>query len=193
VPLPGGGAVPLGEVAKIELTRGATSIRTENGQLAVYVFVDMAGRDLGGYIADAQKAVASEVKLPPGTYVAWSGQFEYLERAEARLRIVVPVTLLVIFLLLYLNFRALTETLIVMLSLPFALVGGIWLMWWFGFNLSVAVAVGFIALAGVAAETGVVMLIYLDHALAEMKAKRKAESSVFTRQDLHDAIMVGAV
>jgi copper/silver efflux system protein len=193
VPLPGGSAVPLGEVAKIELTRGATSIRTENGQLAVYVFVDIAGRDLGGYIADAQKAVASEVKLPPGTYIGWSGQFEYLERAEARLRIVVPVTLLVIFLLLYLNFRALAETLIVMLSLPFALVGGIWLMWWLGFNLSVAVAVGFIALAGVAAETGVVMLLYLDQALVELKAERAAESRPFTRADLHEAIMLGAV
>jgi len=113
VPLPGGGTVPLGEVAKVELTRGATSIRTENGQLAVYVFVDIAGRDLGGYVAEAQRAVATAMKLPPGTYVSWSGQFEYLERAEARLKVVVPVTLLIVFLLLYLNFRALTETLIV--------------------------------------------------------------------------------
>ncbi|MFH1557293.1 MAG: CusA/CzcA family heavy metal efflux RND transporter, partial [Pseudomonadota bacterium] len=193
VPLPGGGTVPLGEVAKVELTRGATSIRTENGQLAVYVFVDIAGRDLGGYVAQAQAAVANEVKLPPGTYVAWSGQFEYLQRAEARLKIVVPVTLLVIFLLLYLNFRALTETLIVMLSLPFALVGGIWLMWWLGFNMSVAVAVGFIALAGVAAETGVIMLIYLEQAMAELKAERVAQGRPFTRADLYQAIMLGAV
>ncbi|MDR6306313.1 Cu(I)/Ag(I) efflux system membrane protein CusA/SilA [Nitrobacter vulgaris] len=193
VPLPGGGTVPLGEVAKVELTRGATSIRTENGQLAVYVFVDIAGRDLGGYVAAAQKAVATEVKLPPGTYVSWSGQFEYLQRAEARLKIVVPVTLLVIFLLLYLNFRALTETLIVMLSLPFALVGGIWLMWWLGFNMSVAVAVGFIALAGVAAETGVIMLIYLEQAMAELKVEREAEGRPFTRTDLYEAIMLGAV
>ena len=109
--------------------------------------------------------------VPAGTYLMWSGQFEYLERAEARLKIVVPVTLMIIFLLLYLNFRRLTETLIVMLSLPFALVGGLWLMWWLGFNLSVAVAVGFIALAGVAAETGVVMLIYLDHALEEVSER----------------------
>ncbi|MCB1392859.1 CusA/CzcA family heavy metal efflux RND transporter [Nitrobacter sp.] len=193
VPLPGGGTVPLGEVAKVELTRGATSIRTENGQLAVYVFVDIAGRDLGGYVAAAQQAVATEVKLPPGTYVSWSGQFEYLQRAEARLKIVVPVTLLVIFLLLYLNFRALTETLIVMLSLPFALVGGIWLMWWLGFNMSVAVAVGFIALAGVAAETGVIMLIYLEQAMAELKVEREAEGRPFTRTDLYEAIMLGAV
>ncbi|HEY9215889.1 MAG TPA: CusA/CzcA family heavy metal efflux RND transporter [Ancylobacter sp.] len=193
VPLPGGGTVPLGEVAKVELTRGATSIRTENGQLAVYVFVDIAGRDLGGYVAEAQRVVANEVKLPPGSYVSWSGQFEYLQRAEARLKIVVPVTLLVIFLLLYLNFRALTETLIVMLSLPFALVGGIWLMWWLGFNMSVAVAVGFIALAGVAAETGVIMLIYLEQAMAELKAERVAQGRPFTRADLYQAIMLGAV
>jgi Cu(I)/Ag(I) efflux system membrane protein CusA/SilA len=193
VPLPGGGTVPLGEVAKVQLTRGATSIRTENGQLAVYIFVDISGRDLGGYVAEAQKAVADTIKLPQGYTVAWSGQFEYLQRAEARLKIVVPVTLLIIFLLLYLNFRALTETLIVMLSLPFALVGGIWLMWWLGFNMSVAVAVGFIALAGVAAETGVVMLIYLEQALAEVKAERSAQGRPFTRTGLYEAIMLGAV
>ncbi|OYY07171.1 MAG: CusA/CzcA family heavy metal efflux RND transporter, partial [Rhizobiales bacterium 35-68-8] len=193
VPLPGGGSVPLGEVAKIELTRGATSIRTEDGQLATYIYVDITDRDLGGYVADAQKAVAASVTLPPGTSLGWSGQFEYLQRAEARMKIVVPVTLLIIFLLLYLNFRRLTETLIVMLSLPFALVGGIWLMWWLGFNMSVAVAVGFIALAGVAAETGVIMLIYLDHAMAEVKATCDREGRRFTRADLHEAIMVGAV
>jgi len=193
VPLPDGGAVPLGAVAKIEFTRGATTIRTENGQLATYIFVDMTGRDLGGYVADAQKAVAAAVTLPPGYTLGWSGQFEYLQRAEARMKIVVPVTLLIIFLLLYLNFRALTETLIVMLSLPFALVGGIWLMWWLGFNMSVAVAVGFIALAGVAAETGVVMLIYLEQALAELKQERAKEGRSFTRADLREAIMLGAV
>jgi Cu(I)/Ag(I) efflux system membrane protein CusA/SilA len=193
VPLPGGGTIPLGEVAKIQLTRGATSIRTENGQLATYIYVDIDGRDLGGYVADAQKAVAETVKLPPGTSIGWSGQFEYLERAEARLKIVVPVTLLLIFLLLYLNFRKLTETLIIMLSLPFALVGGIWLMWWFGFNMSVAVAVGFIALAGVAAETGVVMLIYLEQAMMEVKEARRREGRGLTRADLHEAIMLGAV
>jgi Cu(I)/Ag(I) efflux system membrane protein CusA/SilA len=193
VPLPGGGTVPLGEVAKIELTRGATSIRTENGQLAVYIFVDLNGRDLGGYVNEAQRAVAREVNLPPGYTVGWSGQFEYLQRAEARLQLVVPVTLLLIFLLLYLNFRALTETLIVMLSLPFALVGGIWLMWWQGFNMSVAVAVGFIALAGVAAETGVVMLIYLDQAMRELKEERSRQGRPFTHGDLYEAIMRGAV
>ena len=193
VPMANGGTVPLGEVAKVQLTRGATSIRTEDGQLAVYIFVDIVGRDLGGYVAEAREAVAKEVKLPQGTTVQWSGQFEYLQRAEARLKIVVPVTLLIIFLLLYLNFRRLTETLIVMLSLPFALVGGVWLMWWLGFNMSVAVAVGFIALAGVAAETGVIMLIYLDHAMTEIRAERERAGRPFTAADLRQAIMVGAV
>jgi Cu(I)/Ag(I) efflux system membrane protein CusA/SilA len=193
VPMPTGGAVPLGEVARIELARGPTSIRTENGQLATYVYVDIRDRDLGSYVADAQRAVQASIQFPPGYYAVWSGQYEYLERATARLRIVVPVTLLIIFLLLYLNFRSVTETMIVMLSLPFALVGGLWLMWWLGFNLSVAVAVGFIALAGVAAETGVVMLIYLNHALAQVRAQREIESRPLTRRDLYDAIMVGAV
>ncbi|WP_426131415.1 efflux RND transporter permease subunit [Pararhizobium sp. PWRC1-1] len=193
VSLPGGGTVPLGEVAEIKLTRGATTIRTENGQLAVYIFVDIANRDLGGYVAEAQAAVAASVEMPAGYSVAWSGQFEYLERAKARLMIVVPLTLALIFLLLYLNFKALTETMIVMLSLPFALVGGIWMMWWLGFNASVAVAVGFIALAGVAAETGVIMLIYLDHALMDEQAKCLAEGRAFGKEDLNRAIMVGAV
>ncbi|MGG6892673.1 efflux RND transporter permease subunit [Rhizobium sp. BR 315] len=193
ISLPGGGTVPLGEVADVKLTRGATTIRTENGQLAVYVYVDIAGRDLGGYVAEAQQAVAKSVQMPPGYSVAWSGQFEYLERAEARLAVVVPLTLALIFLLLYLNFKALTETMIVMLSLPFALVGGIWLMWWMGFNASVAVAVGFIALAGVAAETGVIMLIYLDHAMKEQREACEREERAFTRLDLNSAIMVGAV
>ena len=193
VPLPGGGTVPLGEVASIQTARGPTTIRTEDGQLAVYVYVDIRDRDLGGYVAEAQKAVAEKVQFPPGTYATWSGQFEYLQRAEARLKIVVPITLLVIFSLLYLNFRRLTETLIVMLSLPFSLVGGLWLLWALGFNLSVAVAVGFIALAGVAAETGVIMLIYLDHALAELKAVRAAQGRTFTKGDLREAIMRGAV
>ena len=193
IAMPGGGTVPLGEVAKVERARGPTSIRTENGQLAVYIFVDMHDRDLGGYVADAQKAVADNVHFPPGTYVQWSGQFEYLERATAKLKIVVPVTLMIIFLLLFLNFGRLTETLIVMLSLPFALVGGLWLMWWLGFNMSVAVVVGFIALSGVAAETGVVMLMYLDHALAEVRSEREVAGRAFTRADLSEAIMLGAV
>ena len=193
VPMPAGGAVPLGEIAAVEPTRGPTSIRTENGQLATYIYVDIRDRDLGGYVADAQRAVQASIQFPQGYYVVWSGQYEYLERATARMKVVVPVTLLIIFLLLYLNFRSIAETAIVMLSLPFALVGGIWMMWWLGFNMSVAVAVGFIALAGVAAETGVVMLIYLNHALAEMIIRRKAEGRQLSRSDLYDAIMEGAV
>ncbi len=193
IPLADGGTVPLGQVANVVLAQGPASIRTENAQLAVYIYVDIRDRDLGGYVADAQKAVASQIQFPAGYYVTWSGQFEYLERAKTRLQVVVPLTVLIIFLLLYLNFRRVTETLIVMLSVPFALVGGLWLMWWLGFNLSVAVAVGFIALAGVAAETGVVMLIYLDNALKELKAQREMEGRPFTRDDLYSAIMSGAV
>jgi Cu(I)/Ag(I) efflux system membrane protein CusA/SilA len=193
VPMPAGGAVPLGEVASVQLTRGPTSIRTENGQPANYVYVDIRDRDLGGYVADAQQAVQAGIQFPPGYYVIWSGQYEYLQRAEARIKIVVPAILVIIFLLLYLNFRSITETLIVMLSLPFALVGGLWLMWWLGFNLSVAVAVGFIALAGVAAETGVVMLIYLNQALADVSGRCVAASRMLTQEDLRYAIMEGAV
>ena len=193
ISLPAGGSIPLGEVAKVKLTQGPASIRTENAQLAAYIFVDARDRDLGSYVADARKAVAESVKFPTGYYAVWSGQFEYYERAKQRLAIVIPLTLVIILLLLYLNFRRITETLIVMLSLPFALVGGLWLMWWLGFNLSVAVAVGFIALAGVAAETGVIMLIYLDHALEDRRKLAAREGRDLTREDVHAAIMEGAV
>jgi Cu(I)/Ag(I) efflux system membrane protein CusA/SilA len=193
VPMANGASIPLGQVAKIRLTTGPSSIRTENAQLAAYIYVDVRDRDLGGYVADAKKAVEASVKFPTGYYPVWSGQFEYYERAKARLAIVVPLTLLIILVLLYLNFRRMTETLIVMLSLPFALVGGLWLMWWLGFHLSVAVAVGFIALAGVAAETGVIMLIYLDHALEAGKEAAAREGRQLTRDDLYAAIMEGAV
>jgi Cu(I)/Ag(I) efflux system membrane protein CusA/SilA len=193
VPMANGASIPLGQVAKIRLTTGPSSIRTENAQLAAYIYVDVRDRDLGSYVADAKKAVEASVKFPTGYYPVWSGQFEYYERAKARLAIVVPLTLLIILVLLYLNFRRMTETLIVMLSLPFALVGGLWLMWWLGFNLSVAVAVGFIALAGVAAETGVIMLIYLDHALEARKEVAAREGRQLTRDDLYAAIMEGAV
>ena len=193
IPTASGGTVPLGEVASVKLTQGPASIRTENAQLAAYIFVDVRDRDLGSYVADAKKAVAASVKFPTGYFIIWSGQFEYYERALERLKIVVPVTLLIILLLLYLNFQRVTETLIVMLSLPFALVGGLWLMWWLGFNLSVAVAVGFIALAGVAAETGVIMLIYLDHALETEKAKAAEAGRALTRENVYHAIIEGAV
>ena len=193
VPTMGGAMIPLGQLAKVEVAKGAPSIRTENALLSAYIYVDIRDRDIGSYVADAKKAVAAQVKLPPGYYATWSGQFENMERAKEKMKVVIPVTLLIIFLLLYLNFQRLTETLIVMLSVPFALVGGVWLMWWLGYNVSVAVAVGFIALAGVAAETGVVMLIYLDHAWMEVKDKCRLEKRTPTVADLYEAIMEGAV
>ena len=193
VPIMGGAMIPLGQVARVSLAQAPPAIRTENALLTAYIFVDIRDRDIGGYVSDAQKAVREQVKFPPGYYATWSGQFEYMERAKAKLAVVVPLTLLIIFLLLYLNFRRLAETVIVMLSVPFALVGGVWLMWLLDYNMSVAVAVGFIALAGVAAETGVVMLIYLDHAWAAIQAKRTAEGAAVTAADLYQAIMEGAV
>ena len=193
VPMANGASVPLGQVAQIKLTTGPSSIRTENAQLATYIYVDVRDRDLGGYVEEAKRIVDGKVKFPAGYHAVWSGQYEYYARAKQRLAIVVPVTLLLILMLLYLNFGRVTETLIVMLSLPFALVGGLWLMWFMGFNLSVAVAVGFIALAGVAAETGVIMLIYLDHALQAKRDAASAAGRELTRSDLYDAIMEGAV
>ncbi|MBK6336022.1 MAG: efflux RND transporter permease subunit [Betaproteobacteria bacterium] len=193
VPTMDGAMLPLGQLASIRITKGAPAIRTENALLSAYIYVDIRDRDIGGFVADARKAVNDQVRFPPGYYIAWSGQFEYMERALEKLKVVVPLTLLLIFLLLYLNFRRLTETVIVMLSVPFALVGGVWLMWWLGYNLSVAVAVGFIALAGVAAETGVVMLIYLDHAWQKIRDRRAAEGVAPTAGDLYAAVMEGAV
>ena len=188
----GGAMVPLGQLAAIRITLGPPSIRTENAELVNYLYVDMLGRDLGGFVAEASRAVREQVKLPPGYRVQWSGQYEYLERAAARLRVVVPATLLVIVVLLYINFGRIAETLIVMLSVPFALVGGAWLMWWLGYNMSVAVVVGFIALAGVAAETGVVMLIYLDQALTARAQRRASEGLSVSRSDIDQAIIAGA-
>ncbi|MBE7460917.1 MAG: efflux RND transporter permease subunit [Zoogloeaceae bacterium] len=193
VPTMDGAMVPLGQVAKVSISQGAPAIRTENALLSAYIYVDIRERDIGGYVAEAKRAVAEKVAFPPGYYVAWSGQFEYMERAIAKMKIVIPLTLLTIFLLLYLNFRRLTETLIVMLSVPFALVGGVWLMWLLGYNLSVAVAVGFIALAGVAAETGVVMLIYLDHAWQAAQEKSVAAGRRAGPAELYAAVMEGAV
>jgi Cu(I)/Ag(I) efflux system membrane protein CusA/SilA len=193
VPTMSGAMIPLGQVARVEIAKGVPGIRTENALLSAYIFIDIRDRDIGGYVADAKKAVAEQVKFPPGYYATWSGQFEYMERAVEKMKVVVPVTLLTIFLLLYLNFRRLTETLIVMLSVPFALVGGVWLMWALNYNLSVAVAVGFIALAGVAAETGVVMLIYLDHAWEALKTQRRSDGRQASVSDLYAAVMEGAV
>ena len=192
-PRMGGAMIPLGQLARVKVVKGPPSIRTENALLAAYVYVDIRDRDIGGYVADAQKAVAQNVKFPPGYFVTWSGQFEYLERAKEKLKIVIPLTLLIIFVLLYMNFRRLTETLIVMLSVPFSLVGGIWLMYLLGYNMSVAVAVGFIALAGVAAEIGVIILIYMDHALQAIRAKREAAGEKLTVEDLYEAVIQGAL
>ena len=185
--------IPLGQVARARVTQGPPVIRTEDSLLSAYIYVDIRDRDIGGYVRDAQKAVADNVTFPPGTYVTWSGQFEYMQRAIDKMKIVVPATLAVIFVLLYLNFRRLTETLIVMLTVPFSLLGGIWVLWWLDYNLSVAVAVGFIALAGVAAETGVVMLIYIDNAWRAARERCRAEGRSPTLADLRGAVMYGAV
>jgi len=189
VSTPGGAQVSLGQLAHIAIARGSTLIKSENSYLENIVYVDVRDRDVGSYVADAQHLVAARLKLPPGYRIEWSGQFEAMQRANERLAIVVPVTLAIIFLLLYFHFENVVETLIVMLSLPFALVGGIWLMWLLDYNMSVAVAIGFIALAGVAAETGVVMLIYLDHAYRA----RGGAGSLRTLDDVDAAVEEGAV
>ncbi|OGQ61788.1 MAG: hypothetical protein A3G39_03515 [Deltaproteobacteria bacterium RIFCSPLOWO2_12_FULL_43_16] len=185
--------IPLSQVADIKLSKGVAGIKTENALLNTWVFVDVRGRDIGSYVQDAKKVVLENIKFPPGYYVTWSGQYEYMERAYAKLKVIVPLTLAIIFLLLYFNFGNITESLIVMLSLPFSLVGGIWLMYMLGYNMSVAVGVGFIALAGVAAETGVVMLIYLDHAYKELRVKSEELRVEITKKDIYEAVMVGAV
>jgi len=164
-------------------------IKAENGMLVSYVFIDMGGRDIGGYVEEARRVVATQVEIPSGVSIKWSGQYEYMQRAAAKLKLVVPITVVLIFVLLYLNFRSVGETMIVMLSVPFAAVGGIWILSWYGFNLSVAVWVGLIALAGVAAETGVVMIVYLDEAYEE----RRKSGMMKTLADLHEAVSEGAV
>lgn len=181
--------IPLSQLADISLSKGFAGIKTENALLSTWIYVDVQEQDIGTYVNTAKQAVLKNIKFPPGYYVTWSGQYEYMERAYAKLKLIVPLTLAIIFMLLYFNFGNLTETLIVMLSLPFSLVGGVWLMYLLGYNMSVAVAVGFIALAGVAAETGVVMLIYLDHAYKE----RWGRGQMNTMSDLYDAVIEGAV
>jgi len=175
----------LGDVADVKVTDGPPMLRSENARLSGWVYVDIRGRDLRGAVQEMQRAVAAKVQLPPGYSVSWSGQFEYLERATAKLKLVVPLTLGIIFVLLYLTFRRIDEALLIMATLPFALVGGVWLLWVLGYNLSVAGAVGFIALAGVAAEFGVIMLLYLKHAWDERSGDTEA--------DLRQAIEHGAV
>jgi Cu(I)/Ag(I) efflux system membrane protein CusA/SilA len=179
----------LGAVADLVVTDGPPQIRSENAWLNGWVYVDISGRDLGRYVAQAQKRVAEKIALPPGYSIIWSGQFEYLERATQKLKLVVPFTLVIIFVLLYLAFRNFASAALIMGTLPFALVGGLWLLFLLGYNLSIASAIGIIALAGVSAEFGIVMLIYLDHAIQ----KRRAANRFTTERDLIEAIEDGAL
>ena len=183
-----GAQIRLGDVAAIRITDGPPMLKSENARLSGWIYVDLHGRDLSSAVRDMQQAVTKEVKLPAGYSLSWSGQFEYLERATAKLKVVVPATLLIIFVLLYLTFRRFDEALLIMATLPFALVGGFWLMYLLGYNMSVASAVGFIALGGVAAEIGVVMLVYVNQAVAQHESEGRLGDST----DLGDAIIEGA-
>ena len=189
---PADARIPLGEVANIRIEDGAAMIKSENARPNGWVFVDIQGRDLGSYVEEAQQVVREQVKLPPGYSIAWSGQYEYKLRAEKRLMIVGPVTLVIIVLLLYLNFRNLTEVLIIMGTLPLALVGGFWLLYLLDYNMSVAVGVGFIALAGVAVEIGVVMLVYLNQAYKHY-IENKERVHTPTINELREAVIEGAL
>jgi Cu(I)/Ag(I) efflux system membrane protein CusA/SilA len=186
---PSGAQVPLGQIAEVVVVDGPPMLKSENARLNGWTFVDIRGRDVGGYVAEARELVRQQVDLPPGYSIAWSGQYEYMLRAQERLAQVVPFTLVIIFVLLYLTFRRAGEAWLVMLSLPFALVGGFWFIYLLDYNLSVAVAVGFIALAGVAAEFGVVMLVYLDNARKQFEAEGRLSDA----RGLRAAIMEGAV
>ena len=188
VPTPTGSQVPLVQLADITIRKGPAFVKSENARRSVWVYVDIRGVDLGSYVKQARETVSREVEMPPGYSIVWSGQFEYMEKARKTLNIIVPATLLVIFVLLYIHFTSVIEAGIVMFSLPFALVGGIWLLYFLDYNLSVAVVVGFIALAGLAAETGVVMLVYLDEAFQT----RRLQGEMNTALDLKEAIIKGA-
>ncbi|MDH3456768.1 MAG: CusA/CzcA family heavy metal efflux RND transporter [Gemmatimonadota bacterium] len=189
IPVSNNAHIPLGQLASIEVQQGPMAVKTEDAFPVTAVFVDIGERDVGGYVHEAQRLVADAVTMPPGYTLVWSGQYEFMQRVAEKMRIVLPVTIGIIFLLLYLNFRGITESLIVMLSVPFALVGGVWYLWLAGYNTSVAVWVGFIALAGVAAETGVVMLIYLDEAFH----RRRSEGAMRSGSDVAAAVREGAV
>ena len=186
---PSGAWITLGDLAEVRIEDGANMIRSENARPNGWVYVDIQGRDLGSYVLAAQQAVAEQLELPPGYALSWSGQYEYMARAAERLRVIVPVTLASIVLLLYLNFRRIAEVAIILAMLPLALVGGVWLLWLLDYNLSVAVGVGFIALAGVAAETSVVMLLYLNLAWDRLRERKQAPQL----QDLYNAVIEGAV
>ena len=186
---PGGAQIPIEQVADVSVSSGPTVIRTEQAQLLGYVYVDLADRDIGGYVAEAKQVVATMVPLPEGYYLEWSGQYEYMLRAAARLRIVIPVTLLIVIVLLYFSTRSIPKILIVLLAVPFSLIGAFWLIYLLGYNMSVAVWVGIIALAGVDAETGVVMLLYLDQSFARFKVAGRMNSLA----ELQEAVEDGAV
>ncbi|MCB1820598.1 MAG: efflux RND transporter permease subunit [Candidatus Competibacteraceae bacterium] len=190
---PTGATVPLSQVAEVKIANGPAMLQSENARLIGVTFVDIQGRDIGSFITEAQRAVAEQVALPAGYSLRWSGQYEYLSRALAKLQIVAPVTLVIIFLLLYLSFGRLGEAVLIMATLPFALLGGVWLLYGLGYNLSVAVGVGFIALAGVAAETGVVMLVYLDQALTRRREIAQVEGRGVTLVDVREAVIEGAL
>jgi Cu(I)/Ag(I) efflux system membrane protein CusA/SilA len=190
---PAGQQIPLSAVADLKLEEGPPMIKSENARLNGWIFVDIGDVDLGSYVRAARQAVAEQVELPAGYSLNWSGQYEYMERAKQRLAVVVPITLVIIILLLYLNFRNMTEVLIIMGTLPTALVGGFWLLYLLDYHMSVAVGVGFIALAGVAVEIGVVMLVYLKQALARQVEAAQAESRALDASDLAQAVVNGAL
>ncbi|MBY0378052.1 MAG: efflux RND transporter permease subunit [Gammaproteobacteria bacterium] len=190
---PAGATIPLSDVARVYVTEGPDMIRSENARLNGWVYVDIAGSNLSAYVKAAKRAVNQDIKLPPGYSLTWSGQYEYLERAEARLALVAPLTLMIIFLLLYLNFRRIAEVIIILATLPLALVGGIWLLYILGYHLSVAVGVGFIALAGVSVEIGVVMLVYLNHAMDQQHMIAAKENRILNGDDIRTAIIDGAL
>ncbi|MFY0639378.1 efflux RND transporter permease subunit [Maricaulis maris] len=190
---PTGAEIPLGRVADISIADGPGVIRSENARTNGWVYVDINDVDIGSYVEEAQQALAEHVDLPPGYSISWSGQYEYMERAKAKLAVVVPVTLVIILLLLFLNFRRLTPVLMIMGTLPLALVGGVWLLDLLGYNLSVAVGVGFIALAGVAVEIGVLMIVYLEQALARHQGLADEAGRSLNRSDLQEAVIEGAL
>jgi Cu(I)/Ag(I) efflux system membrane protein CusA/SilA len=189
IPTPLGAQVPITQLADIRIVKGPPAIKSENARKSAWIYVDLNGIDVGTYVKRAQQVIRDKITLPPGYSLLWSGQYEYMERARNRLMIVVPLTLIIIFLLLFFNFKNITECFMVMLSVPFSLTGGLWLIYLMGYNMSVAVGVGFIALAGVAAETGVVMLIYLDQSYRKFKDKY---GKTFNRKHLFEAIEEGA-
>ena len=190
---PTGANVTLQDVARVEIADGPAMIRSENARPSGWVFIDLQGRDLGSFVGDAKQRIGAQLKLPAGYSLGWSGQYEYLERAVARLKVVLPLTLGIIVLLLYLNFRNARDVLLILGALPFALVGGVWLLYLLGYDLSIAAAVGFIALAGVAAETGVVMVMYLEQAWAERRRGAQLAGREPTREELRAAIVEGAL